>query len=52
MTMYNGYTNEELLVEALHSRDPLVVALAGRLADAIDEIEYFKEELDNEREGM
>lgn len=43
MTQYNGYTNEELLVEALHSHDPLVVALAARLADAIDEVAYYKE---------
>lgn len=47
MTLYNGYTNEELLVEALHSHDPLVVALAGRLADALDEIEFYKQELPN-----
>lgn len=47
MTLYNGYTNEELLIEALHSTDPLVIALAGRLADAIDEVEFYKQELEN-----
>jgi len=47
MTFYNRYTNEELLTEALHSPDPLVAALAGRLADAEDKIQALQEEIEN-----